>query len=219
MFLGLPWELGSLWLRPWLGAAATRNSIHGSDYLLAWQFFFFFLLLFSFFDCRRGSKRLSFQGPLPTKADGWKPLFGIKTALSFPLSLTIKIPTTKKPPKHCQGKKIHIGRCFHTLYYAFSPQCCDICPMVFPKRQPRTNWQNVLRVVCFPGRFIWNRMAPGFRPEQRAKGSASLGCTSETLQDQGDWNVKRPATGFTTPHYCLYASILKQGLPRHRNIS
>ena len=42
--------------------------------------------------------QLSLQGPLPTTADGWKPLFGIKTALSFPLLLAIKIQTKKPTP-------------------------------------------------------------------------------------------------------------------------
>lgn len=48
-----------------------------------------------------------------------------------------------------------------------------------------------------------------------AKQRASLGCTAEPLQDQGDWNVKQPATALSTPHYCLYSSTLKQGLPGH----
>lgn len=39
--------------------------------------------------------QLSLQGPSPTTADGWKPLFRIKTALSFPLLLIIKILTKK----------------------------------------------------------------------------------------------------------------------------
>lgn len=105
--LGLPWELSSVWLRPWLGAAATRHSIHGSDYLLAWQFFF--PCVFSLFlTAGKAGCSSFFKVPCQPQQMGGKPLFGIKTALSFPLLLTIKIPTTKKLLLHCQRKKIHI---------------------------------------------------------------------------------------------------------------
>lgn len=71
VFPGPPWELSSVWLRPWLEAASTRHSIHGSGFLLAWQFFL--LLLLFFFDCGQSRMQPSLQGPLPTTADGWKP--------------------------------------------------------------------------------------------------------------------------------------------------
>lgn len=56
--------------------------------------------------------QLSLQGPLPTTADGWKPLLGIKTALSFPLLLTIKIKTIPALPSE---KKTYLMVFSYTL--------------------------------------------------------------------------------------------------------
>lgn len=99
----LPWEMSGV-----IEAAATGPNIHGSEYLLAWQFFFSYFFFSSFFfDCRQDKMQLSLQGPLPTAADGWKPLFGIKTALSFPLCSPLK-SFQRKLLQQCQGKKVYI---------------------------------------------------------------------------------------------------------------
>lgn len=98
------------------------------------------------------------------------------------------------------------------MAFAFRTQCCDICPFDVSK------WWSAKR--CFKSSlfqisFILNRKAPGFYPVPRAKETASLKCTTEFQQDQGDWNVKQPAPNFTSPPYSFNSPILKYSLPSH----
>lgn len=143
--------------------------------------------------------QLSLQGPSPTTADGWKPLFRIKTALSFPLLLIIKILTKKKkkttPALPREENPYLTVFFFHTAWpynSAFGPHCCDICPFVVSKSRPTKRWQNVTRGERSPSTFILNRK----HLDLNLKGKRFI---TESQQDRGDWNVNWPATCFTTP--------------------
>lgn len=164
--------------------------------------------------------RLSLQGP--TAADGWESLFGIKkTAQSFLLLLTIKIAGTEIP-MHCQwGEKKSISDgVFYTnaVTLTLDHTAATSVSLLFwndsHKQHDKMLWERfALPAVSSLAEsdLVFNLGNKG----KQAKGSASLECTGELLQDQGDGNVKQPASAFTTLHMCAHSPMLKQGLPSH----
>lgn len=157
----------------------------------------------------------SLQGPLPTTADGWKPHKNSSELSPFAYhynpnrKYASALPRQKKKRKKEKSVSESV---FIQMAFAFRTQCCDICPFDVSK------WWSAKR--CFKSSlfqisFILNRKAPGFYPVPRAKETASLKCTTEFQQDQGDWNVKQPAPNFTSPPYSFNSPILKYSLPSH----
>lgn len=164
--------------------------------------FFSFSLLYSFFDWKRGRMRLSLQGSLPATTDVWKPLFGIKTAQSFPLLLTIKILTKKSYSCTAKGSK----STFDGVFIQTAVLCLQTTPLWHRFSENDSHEQDE--------KVPWERFAlqgassyKDFDLSKHARESTSFGCTAEALQDQGDRNVKQPATGFTSPHYFLFSLI------------
>lgn len=151
VFSGLSWEFSSLWMRPWL-----RRSIHGSVVVSISLTGVFFLLLFSFYDCGRGRIQLSRQRPLPTTADGCKPPFRIKTSLSFPLFLTIKI-AAKTTPALLREENSYLTVFSFSLAYRAHWHLSLLLFQNNGQEQDDKMWD-----VCFPNTFNLNRKAPGF---------------------------------------------------------
>ena len=89
--------------------------------------------------------------------------------------------------------------CFHTNGPALllDRTAVTSVPLLFHNDSQEADEKSALRAVCFSSSFISNSEAPGFLTW--AKESTSLGCTTESLQDKGDRNVKQPAPAFTTP--------------------